>query len=334
MIFLASILLSGCGLFSGGKTDIDPPQNVSYEEDIDDVDGKKDDSEAKVQRELYLVDRDGYVVPRTIALPESENAEKQVLEYLIEGGKVSSILPKGFRAVLPKGTAVNVEVKDGIATVDFSKEFANYKAEDEMKIIQSVTWTLTQFDTVKQVKLKMNGEELKEMPVNGYPLQSELTRKIGINHDLKNVVDISNTKAVVVYYVRQTDDEHYYVPVTKRVKTDGNHLLTAIVEQLIKGPDLQTPLFSALMPDVALLNEPKLANKIVTLNFNENILGSFDRNLISDEVLQSIVLTLTEQEGIEGVSIQVNGKTDIENEKGEPITEPVTRPETVNSVEL
>ncbi|CAM5253274.1 Ribonuclease PH [Bacillus safensis subsp. safensis] len=32
--------------------------------------------------------------------------------------------------------------------------------------MQSVTWTLTQFDSIAKVKLKMNGHELKEMPVN------------------------------------------------------------------------------------------------------------------------------------------------------------------------
>ena len=69
------------------------------------------------------------------------------MEYLVANGPVTDMLPNDFRAVLPEDTELSVNIKDGVATVDFSKEFKNYQPEDEMKILQSITWTLTQFDT-------------------------------------------------------------------------------------------------------------------------------------------------------------------------------------------
>ncbi len=87
-----------------------------------------------VMRELYLIDKNGYVAAQTLPLPNSEGTAKQALEYLVQGGPVSEILPNGFRAVLPADTTVNVDIKkDGTAVADFSKEFKNYKKKTNKK---------------------------------------------------------------------------------------------------------------------------------------------------------------------------------------------------------
>ncbi len=79
------------------------------------------------------------------------------------------------------------------------------------------------------------------------------------------------------------------------------------------------------------LNRPTLSDGKVTVNFNESILGSFKEKKVSQSVLNALVLTLTEQEGIESVEIQVNGSADLLNEDGKPLSEPVVRPEKVNT---
>jgi len=335
LICLAAIafLLSACSQLGREKENMDPPQKVSYEDDLDVTDEQNADGEKadEVKTELYLIDKNGYVVPKTLGLPNTRSVAKQALDYLVKGGPVTEYLPNDFRAVLPEGTEISIDVKDGIATADFSKEFAEYAPEDEMKILQSITWTLTQFDSIKQVKLKMNGKELKEMPVNGTPIKGMLTRKDGINMDSSTAVDITNTYPVTVYYLAQNNEERYYVPVTKRVSNKNDNPLTAVVEELIKGPNMATELYSLFMPDVELVEAPKMDDGIVKLNFNENIYGSYDQKLVSKQVLEPLVLSLTEQEGVKGVAIQVNGKTDIVNQDGKPLTEPVTRPEHVNT---
>ena len=108
------------------------------------------------------------------------------------------MLPNGFRAVIPEDTQLSLKIDEGVAIVDFSKEFKNYQKEDELKILQAITWTLTQFDSVEKVQLSMNGEELKEMPVNGTPISEGLSRTSGINIDTSDVADITNTKAITV----------------------------------------------------------------------------------------------------------------------------------------
>ncbi|PXA49779.1 sporulation protein, partial [Pseudomonas aeruginosa] len=41
--------------------------------------------------------------------------------------------------------------------------------------------------------------------------------------------------------------------------------------------------------------------------------------------------TLTEQPDVKSVSVKVNGKSELVNEKGEKLTEPVSRPSQVNT---
>lgn len=343
-VIASSLLLSGCGLFNAEEAtkEIDPPQDVNIMEDgaqvetengVEDV--KSDQAEESVTSQLYLIDKSGFVVPYAMNLPKTDSVAKQSLEYLVEGGPVSNMLPNGFRAVLPQDTqvlGVNI-TEDGTAIADFSKEFNNYKKEDEAKILQSITWTLTQFDSVKNVKIWVNGHEQKEMPVNGTPIQNGVSREDGINHDSSDVVDITDSHPLTVYYLAESDGSQYYVPVTKRISNEEKDPIVAAVNELAEGPSASTGLMSDFQEGVELLSAPKYENGKVTLDFNESIYGSLDeeQKIISSQVLEALVLTLTEQDGIDSVAVTVNGKSELINENGEKLTEPVTRPTKVNT---
>lgn len=319
---------------------------VNDEQDVDEKTAKektdtrkkgKENSDTKeaveetVKTELYLIDKNGFVVPQTIELPKTESVAKQALQHLVQNGPITEMLPNGFRAVLPEDTKMTVNVKDKVATVDFSSEFKNYQPEDELKILQSVTWTLTQFDSIDKVKLQMNGYPLEEMPVNGTPIGDELSRKDGINLDLSSAGDITNTRPMTVYYIGGEKDNYYFVPVTKRVSNTIENDIEAAVQELVKGPNAKSELLNEFSPEVKLIDKPKVNNGNVILNFNESIYGSFEQKMISQNVLESLVLTLTEQKGIDRVSIKVDGKAELVDEKGQKLTEPVTRPQHVNT---
>lgn len=343
-VIASSLLLSGCGLFNAEEAtkEIDPPQDVTIMEDGAQVetetggeDVKAEQAEETMTSQLYLIDKSGFVVPYAMNLPKSDSPAKQSLEYLVEGGPVSNMIPNGFRAVLPQDTQVlGVNIKeDGTAIADFSKEFNNYKKEDEAKILQAITWTLTQFDSVKKVKIWVNGHEQKEMPVNSTPIQDGVSRADGINHDSSDVVDITDSHPLTVYYVAESDGQQYYVPVTKRISNDETDPIVSAVNELAEGPSPSSGLLSGFQDDVELLSAPKYEDGKVTLDFNQSIFGSLDeeQKIISKQVLDALVLTLTEQQGIESVAVTVNGKAELMNENGEKLTEPVTRPTKVNT---
>jgi germination protein M len=344
-VIASTVLLSGCGLFGteNAVKEIDPPQDVTYVEegtkieegtvaDGKDKSNKEDATVETVTRELYLIDSNGYVVPQTFELEKKAGSAQQVLEYLVDGGPVTNMLPEGFRAVLPPDTQMTTNLlEDGTLVIDFSNEFTEYKAEDEMRILQSLTYTLTQFDSIKKVNIKVNGHEQDVMPVNNTPINDGLSRVDGINIDNSDVVDVMNSELITLYFMAQEGENTYYVPVTRRVSETSEDKIVATVKELVQGPGLVGGLVSEFNSEAELISEPVYKNGVVTLNFNEAILGNLEGTSISKHVLNSLVLSLTEQNGVESVSIQVNGKSDFKADSGEDLTKPVTRPQTVNT---
>lgn len=341
-VVTSTVLLSGCGLFGGGEevSQMDPPQNQTVDETVakgenpaaedKENNGQEEATTETVKRDLYLIDDNGLVVPYTVDLPKTDSAARQVLEYLVAGGPLNEMLPDGFRAVIPQDTVVDVNLKDGTLTADFSKEFGTYNPEDEEKILQAITWTLTQFDNVNNVVISVNGYPLDEMPVNGTPIPADLSRADGINIDNSGVVDITNSRPVTLYFYVQNEEAEYYVPVTKRIENTGVDNVTAVVNALIEGPGMNSHLISDIHQDAKLLGA-KMEEGKVTLDFNEAIFGAFNEKMISKHTINSLVLSLTEQPEVEGVAITVNGSEDVVTEDGKSLTEPVTRPANVNT---
>jgi germination protein M len=351
LLLIIPLLLSGCGLWGEEVTEIDPPQDVETvgeDESLDqqpkeqnkegETSSETDDKSAETMKtELYLLDKEGLVAPQTLMLPQTVGVAKQSLQYLVKDGPVTPMLPNGFQAVLPAGTEVLGAAHDeasGTLTVNFSKEFKNYQPENEQKILEAITWTATQFDTVKTVKIQIEGVAQEVMPVNKTPIgDGGISRADGINKAVGNVVDVTGTTGLTLFYPAQAGDSYYYVPVTKRVDVDKGKI-TAAVESLIDGSVAQSGLLDEFGNNVQLIDVPTIQDKVVTLNFNEAIYSSNEENMISDEALNSLVFSLTAQEGIDKVAIKVNGKANLKNAAGEMISEPVSRPKQINTAGL
>jgi germination protein M len=339
MLIALSIIVSGCS-YGAQKTmnETDPPpvsyvdEEVTFDSDLEVVEETGSEMVTETtMRELYLIDQNGLVAPQAIQLPKSEGVAKQALEYLVQDGPVSQLLPNGFQAVLPAGTEIfGVNIKEGVAIADFSEQFKDYHPEDELKILQSITWTLTQFDSVEAVKIRINGHDQEVMPVNGTPIGEGFSRTNGINIETDNVVNLSNSKSVTLYFLAQSGENVYYVPVTRRVNMQEDQY-KAVVTQLLAGPSSFSNLLTDFRYGVELLEEPRYANGVVTVNFNEALLNHIEGTAISEEVLNLLVLSLTEQSGVEKVAIEVNGDNKILMATGEFLSEPVGRPLKVNS---
>ncbi|WP_373892990.1 GerMN domain-containing protein [Virgibacillus natechei] len=347
-----SIILTGC--FQGEQSieEMDPPQDAeevnnaedmpsSGDEAAEDEDNTAEEEDAveegdtegnaseTVARELYLLDSNGMVASQTLELPNPDSKEvaTQVIEHLVKGGPVTSMLPNGFQAVLPEGTEVlglNLQ-EDGTLIVDMSSDFENYEAENEVKILESMTHTLTQFENVEKMQLRIEGEEQEEMPVNGTPIKEGYSKANGINITKTDTLDLLEAQAVTMYYPAEHNENRYYVPVTQYVEGDSEEMLGSIVEEMIGGPSLNTNVTHVFNPETELTNTPTLENGVLELVFNEGILADADQPMISDEVMETIVRTLTEQQAVEAVDVKVESVEQLVNENGETYDEPVTK---------
>ena len=354
------VFLAGC--FQGEQTmeEMDPPQQAEEVDQLEDPEMETDEDpenaedeadeeaapeentedtpEETVPREIYLIDSTGMVASQVIELPKTETKEvaTQVLEHLVKGGPVTSMLPNGFQAVLPEGTEViglNLQ-EDGTMIVDLSEEFKDYEAEDEVKVLEAMTHTLTQFENVERINLWINGEPLDEMPVDGTPIENGYSRANGINYMNTDTVDLTVSEAITMFYPAEHNDNRYYVPVTQYVEGTGEEFYDSIVEELVNGPKYNKNLIHVFNGSTMLTEDPELKDGILELTFNQSILSSDENSMIADEVMETLVRTLTEQEDVEGVNVQVENVDQLVNENGEAYTEPVTKQAFIETEEL
>lgn len=331
--------VSGCNLYAPEEiTEIDPPP-ISLELDDSDiisevVELNSNDVSIKTNNEIstseekeevkltiYYFDSNDEVVPLTLDIPKVEGIGQQVLSFMTINGPVEELLPEGFRAVLPEGTTCTLNVKSDqqLAIVDFSNDFLSYEAksaEQEKKILDAVTWSLTEFPTIERVEIRVNGYNLEEMPVWNTPIIGPLSRTDGINLELSNNISISDTSAVTLYFLRVTENNEYYVPVTRLIPATDD-IARATIEQLIIGPQSGSELVSSILPTTNVINV-KVSDNLIVADFDEGILG-YD-NQISNQMVDMIIYSLTESTNISAIQIKIEGETkDLPNEYLVPI---------------
>lgn len=331
-----SIILTGCLKGEQALEEIDVPEEITVvDEEENDVNneenqlsednGEVTETEESIARELYLIDANGLVAPQTLELPKTQSAAMQALEYLVKDGPITELLPNGFQAVLPAGTEIiglNLQ-EDGTLIVDVSEEFKNYEANEELKILQAMTYTLTQFDSVDRIKLWINGEMQTEMPVNGTPISEGFSKKKGINIYAKDTPSLKHSKVVTMYYPKQHNDNLYFVPVTQYINEHGTDIFTSIVNALMDGPAHDMQGLDVFNDQTMLVNKPFLQNGVLQLVFSEDILKDSDQTIIADDVMETLVRTLTEQEAVDAIEVKVENKGSIMNENGTTYDKPV-----------
>ncbi|OYD08299.1 GerMN domain-containing protein [Paludifilum halophilum] len=335
-VLLFFLLLSGCLFGPEGKesSPIDPPPKSSEKKEQSSEKSKDqaDSSDAKGSLELYFLTDTGYVVPYALNIPKVEGIAKEALDYMVKGGPAQSMLPEGFSGILPKGTEVKgLDIQKGTATIDFSKEFLSYDPGMEEKILSAVTWAVTGFDSVNKVNIWVDGRPLETMPKKKSPAQ-ELTRDRGINLEIAQGVKASQSMPVTLYFLGQTEeDEVYYVPVTRMIDRQKNVAKAALTE-LVKGPQHGSDLVNALV-DTTEINSVQIKGDTAVADFGKQLLEYSDEKKASQDALNTIVLSLTENTSAKKVKITVEGEGETAAKTlGDPFDKPVTRPKRINPV--
>ncbi|MBH5317198.1 GerMN domain-containing protein [Paenibacillus sp. GSMTC-2017] len=335
-LLVLPVFTAGCGLFSQQTSkSIDPPQVEVTEEVEGEPTGQvTPDGETGSRLTIYLQDSNGYVAPVAVplTLAENETAAQKALEMMVDNGAYASQLPADFRALIPQGTQVlsyqyDKELK--VAKVDLSKAFVDYNAQDERAIVEAITWTLTAMPGIEGVELSVEGELLQEMPVAAYPIEGKLTRAIGINIEVAEGVNVSSSSPVTLYFSAQTQNqEQYYVPVTRLISRSDSQVHAAM-EQLIEGPLNKKELTSVILPDVE-VTEIVEKDGVVTIDLQDEAYVTGQQ--IPSEMLQAVVLSLTENSDAETVQIRVNGETNLVDENNNSYSEPVGRKHHINAL--
>lgn len=138
------------------------PQDTEIDESADTSEESKDEDEVKngeIAINVYYLDSMGEYLVDEARIVSSENKYVDALYELMKLPIDSSL----YRLV-PDSTKINsIVVEDGLAKVDFSKEFIEDKitsdTEDNL-LIYSIVNTLTEFPEVNSVSFYIDGEKL------------------------------------------------------------------------------------------------------------------------------------------------------------------------------
>lgn len=141
----------------------------------------RNDDQKGVQ--VYFYDESAsYLIPVTVPLPygaSQEDLPRAALLALLSGPPKNSGL---IRTVWPGTRLLNFSIDKGLATVDLSKEVTGYGGGStaETSLVNSLLFTLTQFNEINRVQLLIEGEKREYLP-EGTIINKPLRRPDSIN---------------------------------------------------------------------------------------------------------------------------------------------------------
>lgn len=258
---------------------------------------------------IYLLDNNNYLARTKINVSNKDEITKasDLIESLTINGKKKNVIPNGFKSLLPENTKVkDISLKNGILTINFSKEFNNIKSEYEEKLIESLAYTLTNINGIDKISIYVEDIKLTNLPNSKIKLPEYLDKKYGINKKYE-FTSLSDIDSYTVYYVLNYNDEVYYTPVTKYVNNQKQDKIRIIIDELSTSFLHESNLMSYLDSNVKLLNY-EMNDNIIKLNFNDLILSDITNSTILEEVIYTIGLSLCDEFDIEKVIFEVNNQ--------------------------
>jgi len=258
---------------------------------------------------IYLLDKNDYLSRTQISVNKKNEVSKAIdlIEGLTIDGRKKDIIPNGFRSLLPKNTKVqNIKLNNNILTIDFSLEFNNIEQVNEKKVIEALTYTLTSINGIDKIEIYVDGKKMTKLPNSKIKLPDYLDKNYGINkrYEFSSLSDIDS---YTVYYVFNYNDEVYYTPVTKYVNNQKQDKVKIIIDELATSLIYESNLMSYLNANIKLLDY-ELTDNTIKLNFNDLIFSDITNNLILEEVVYTIGLSLCDELDINKVIFAVNNQ--------------------------
>lgn len=258
--------------------------------------------------DIYLLDKNNYLAKTKIAI--NGNTEEEIAKYLLTAliidEEIEDKIPNGFKAILPSNTKIlNIEYKDNLIKVNFSKDLLDTSIDMEEKVIESIIYTLTSIENVNKIIILIEGNILTKLPLSNITLPSSLDRNYGINKDY-NINNNKNISKTTVYYVNKYNNIEYYVPVTK-INNDTRDKIEIIIDELSSKSLYKTNLMSYLNSNTKVLSVNEQDN-ILTVDFNDYIFNDIDTKEVLEEVIYTINLSIKDNYNVKEVIFTVNNQ--------------------------
>ena len=253
--------------------------------------------------QVYLLDKENTLVPVSISVNPDTSIEDKLqllIAYMSGKQKIDNFKPLFKKECILK----TVSLQDHTAVLYFNESFKNYDKKQELRLLESLAWGVTQFSDITDVKLMLDNQELKEMPLDHTPIPATLNRQIGINHFETKASTLHDSHTITVFATRKIDGVVYMVPQSRRVPYDVNTMEEEI-EQIVSDVQVSANLSQPLYDDNITLHSSHFENGVLSVDVKGNLLGS-DRE-IKQDAYNCLILSLSMLEGVEELQVKVDG---------------------------
>ena len=250
---------------------------------------------------IYYLNKSDYGIKEQDYVPEANDRER-IIEELIAKLRVQ---PKEMtlRAPITDFRFLSSETKGSIVTLNFSKEYYDLNAVEEVLTRTAVVNTLCSFSEVDGVYFLVEGEAFQDAD--------------GVNPGIMNpdqfiynsYTEMRNYERVRLhlYFANETGDRR--VDAFRTVVYNSNMPLERIVlEQVIQGPNGNFA-FPTVNSEIKVINVTTRDRRCY-VNLNNEFLNG-KQGVLAQTAIYSIVNSLCELPSIDSVQISVDGNTDV-----------------------
>ena len=253
---------------------------------------------------VYYQDNYGYLVPVMCNVAYQDGIAKATLKMMVQSPENDMNAARlGLRTVLPENTTFDLDICDGLARIDLSKEVLGLAdAAAESNMVTAIVQTLTEFDSVDRVEFLVGGQKLEKL-THGTDISGSFERG---EINLESAVSLSGASSlepVMLYF--PCESGNVVVPVTRMVYSNAD-VNTAVLE-LAKGPSTQSPLERALPAGCGLI-DVRVEDGVAKVNFTREFAQMVEDTDGGRLALKALVLTCTQFEGVDSVEIYVEGE--------------------------
>lgn len=277
------------------------PTNKQYEETLKFKEAK--------YHSIYLLNKNILVETKIVSNNKTDILEqiKDIISSLTINSPKSKYIDETYSPLIPENTKVlNMTLENNLLKINFSKEFLNVNKNTEEKVIESLIYSLTKLDEVKEIMIFIENEKLDCLPISKKKLPLTLTKSFGINK-VYNVNNVFTMDVLNLYYYTNINDEYHLVPVSI-FTNDNKDKVEIIIEELKTSPIHQSNLMSFLSSNTKLLDY-EIKENTIRLEFSSYLLDSFFNDSLIEEVKYAISKSFEDTLGITNVSLVVNGKS-------------------------
>ncbi|NSW90857.1 MAG: GerMN domain-containing protein [Firmicutes bacterium] len=362
LLIMAVVLITGCGTFDRYEDDRILQTNEGGNNDIDSIDSNdatanssndyEGGGEGKLEEnntntdinnnenketeemliEVYYQDNEGFLVPVTRRVPKQLSIARASINALIDTPmNREEIAYFGLYPILPQETEFTINIKEGIAVIDFNNKVLEYNDQIvEYNIVASVVYTLTQFETVDEVKILVNGY-IQQRLRYGTDISENLSRKnILVNTAERKSINLARgMQKLDVYLLKTIKNNVYIIPVSiECMNLNEDNLQGEIIKYLSTPPENQK-LFSEVPDNIRLIGS-SIKEGLLTLNLSIDI-GSYGGTQREYGMISQILYSMRQIDGIDRIRFLIDGEVK-DFIEGTEISKPVPLPLSINDI--